>query len=207
MKVAILCEFSGIVRDAFIAAGHDAISCDLEPTESQGPHIQGDLRDYEWSGYDLIIGHPECTYLTVTANRAMKDNPGRMIDRVNAIIFFMDIWHKYKKKMLCIENPVGVMSTAFRKPNQYIQPYWFGDPAQKKTGLWLSNLPPLFATKIVNPDIITRNGYSCPSWMNTTGGEKKKYIDHPWHYGKSKKIRSRTFPGVAAAMASQWGDL
>lgn len=206
MKVAILCEFSGIVRDAFISRGHDAISCDLQPTEKPGPHIQGDLRDYDFEDRDLIIAHPECRYLTVTANRAMKENPARMINRINAVIFFMKLWNKYKHKMLCIENPVGVMSTIFRKPNQYIQPYWFGDPAQKKTGLWLSNLPPLFATKMVNPDIIKRETYSCPAWMNKTGGTKKKYTDHPLHYGKSRKIRSTTFPGVAAAMAAQWGD-
>ena len=104
MKVAVLCEFSGIVRDAFLAQGHDAISCDLEPTEKPGPHIQGDCRNYDWSGYDLVIAHPPCTYLTNVAGAAFKKNPNRIYDRFLAYDFCMHIWFLPVKKM-CLENP------------------------------------------------------------------------------------------------------
>jgi hypothetical protein len=204
MKILIACEFSGIVRDAFLKKGHHVISCDLQPTENFGPHYQGDVRDIVDRGWDMMIAHPPCTFLTVTANRWMNHPayPNRLRDQLEAVEFVKYLYNMPIKK-ICIENPVGVLSTKFRKPDQYIQPFWFGDPAQKKTGLWLKNLPKLTPTNIVEPEIIRRENYSCPSWMMKTGGEKK-YIDHPWHYGTSKKTRSRTFKGIAEALATQY---
>lgn len=209
MKVAVLCEESGRVRDAFLKLGHDAISCDLLPTSSPGPHIQGDARKYDWTDYDLIIAHPPCTYLTVAANRWLyhpddkhlltsdrrphPNYPYRYRDKIIAIEFVKWLWSIPVKRM-CIENPVGVLSTEFKKPTQYIQPYWFGEPTSKKTGLWLRRLPQLKPTNIVEPNIIKRNGYTCPDWMNSTGGG-------------CSVVRSKTFICVAATMAAQWGNL
>ena len=184
MKVAILCEFSGIVRDAFLAKGHDAISCDLEPTERPGPHIQGDCRDYDWSGYDLIIAHPPCTYLATSGNRWMKNNPERMNKRLDAIMFV--VWcMMLPVKKLCIENPVSVIASYIRPCDQSIQPWQFGHPEKKRICLWLENLPKLKSTKIMK--------------------EKKSRIHHMGSNVKNRgKERSRFYPGIAKAMAEQW---
>ncbi len=191
MKVLIACEFSGIVRDAFIKKGHDAISCDILPTDRPGPHYQGDVFNIINSrndSFDMMIAFPPCTFLTVTANRSFLNNPRRWRARLDAVMFVYNLINANIEK-ICVENPVGVISTHVRKPDQYIQPYEYGDPAQKKTGLWLKNLRLLGPTNIVEPKIIKRNGY----------------IDHPWHYGTSSKDRSKTFKGIAEAMAEQWG--
>jgi len=210
MKVAVLCEFSGIVRDAFIQAGHDAVSCDLEPSERPGPHIQGDCKNYDWSGYDLIIAHPPCTYLSVVANRAMKENPKRKIYRYLAFDFF--IWcYNLPVKMICVENPKGYINSHFRKPDQIIQPYFFGDSEMKTTCLWLRGLPPLIHAekdelffkkthvKKPEPKSILKSGKK--------RGQKVYFTEsHPGNNNKeASKNRSRTFPGIAAAMAEQWG--
>lgn len=184
-------------------------------------HIQGDVLKIINQKWDLIIAFPPCTYLTTTGNRWLYHpedkhlqtnkrrphplHPDRLKLQKEAIEFVKKIWSASVKKM-AIENPVGVLSTKWLKPTQYIQPYWFGDEAQKKTGLWLRGLPPLKPTNIVKPKIIHKESYSCPEWMYKTGGSKKKYIDHPWHYGTDSITRSKTFPGVAAAMAEQWGN-
>jgi hypothetical protein len=187
MKILIACEFSGIVREAFKAKGHDAWSCDLLETEIPGQHIQGDVLDILDKGWDMMIAHPPCTYLTCTANKYFLNNPQRWLKRYEAMLFVHRLFNCNINK-ICIENPVGVISSHIRKPDQYIQPYYFGDKAQKKTGLWLKNLPLLEATNIVEPKIIRKNGY----------------IDHKWHYGTCAKTRSRTFKGIAEAMAEQW---
>lgn len=205
MKVAVLCEYSGIVRDRFIYYGHDAISCDILPSESSGPHLQGDLFSFNWIGYDLIIAFPPCTYLTVTGNKWFKSEyknrfPNRIEDRKKAIDFFMKIVNLPCEK-IAIENPVGIMSTIYRKPDQIIQPYFFGDEAQKTTCLWLKNLNPLFhcseddlffeKTHVHKGDfVITPSGRKLPKWYSNN---------------KSSKIRSKTFPGIADGMALQWG--
>ena len=210
MKVAVLCEFSGIVRDAFLERGHDAISCDLEPTERPGPHIQDDCRNYDWSEYDLIIAHPPCTYLSKVANRAMKENPERIIDRMKALAFFLWCYYLPVKKV-CVENPVGFVNTQFRKPNQIIQPYYFGDSEQKTTCLWLRGLSPLIHVKqdelffskthVKKPE---------PKYILKAGKKKGQKVwfteAHPGNNNKQASInRSRTFQGIAAAMAEQWG--
>jgi hypothetical protein len=196
MNVLIACEFSGIVRDAFIERGHDAMSCDLLPTEKAGPHYPGDVFDVIDDGWDLMIAHPPCTYLAVCGNRWMKDNPEREILRKEAIVFFMKLVN-CDIPNTCIENPISIMSTIYRKPDQYIQPYEYGHSETKKTSLWLKGLPKLQPTKIVTPEYII-------------GKDGKKYSRI--HYmsqwkdpAKRARERSRTYTGIAKAMAEQWG--
>jgi len=197
MKVLVGCEFSGIVRDAFLDRGHDAISCDLLPTEIPGPHYQGDVMDIINDGFDLMIAFPPCTYLAVCGNRWMKNNPAREQSRKEAITFFMELASCNIPK-ICIENPVGIMSTQWRKPDQYIQPYEYGHPETKKTGLWLKGLPKLKPTNIVTPEyILGKDGkrYSRIHYMSQWNNPNDR-----------SKERSRTYPGISEAMAAQWGD-
>lgn len=201
MKVLIACEFSGVVRDAFLGRGHDAISCDLEPTEKPGPHYQGDVRDILYSeNWDLMIAHPPCTYLTTTANR-YYDYPGRKEKRDEAIKFFMELVNA-PVPHTAIENPVGYINTIYREPDQIIQPYYFGHPMKKTTCLWLKNLPLLQPTNMLpEPEPLyireTDKGKGKKiHWCETIGGSREKKF----------RERSRTFPGIAAAMAQQWED-
>ncbi len=136
MKILVACEYSGRVRDAFLKRGHDAMSCDFLPTESPGPHYQGDVFDVIHDGWDMMIAHPPCTYLTVAANRSFLNNPERWKQRLDAMLFVHALLNADIEK-ICIENPQGVISTHIRPPDQYIQPYEFGYPESKKTGLWL----------------------------------------------------------------------
>lgn len=200
MKVLIACEFSGTVRDAFIKKGHDAISCDLLPTESPGPHYQGNVFDIIDKGFDLMIAHPPCTYLSYAA-AGIWNNPGRSELREKALKFFIDLYNTPIEK-ICIENPHGFPRIAFRQPDQEIHPYYFGDKYVKRTCLWLKNLLPLehyeqnslFGQKKTHtekpkPDFIRKDGnkqYFC----STT---------------RSPKERARFWPGIADAMAEQWG--
>ena len=188
MKVLVACEFSGRVRDAFIAKGHDAMSCDLLPSEMPGPHYQGDVLDILNEGWDLMIAHPPCTHVAVSGARwfAEKRKDGRQQE---AIDFFMKLANADIPKM-AIENPVSIMSKVWRKPEQIIQPYMFGDPYSKKTCLWLKNLPPLESTNVVEPNIITYKDGSRFS------------ADYGW---SSNTRRSATYQGIADAMAEQWG--
>lgn len=201
MKVLIACEFSGIVRDAFTKLGHDAISCDLLPTESLGKHYQGDVFDIVNDGFDLMIAHPPCTYLTCTGNKwflpQFKDRfPNREQQRMDAIDFFMKLYISNIPK-IAIENPIGVMSSNFRKPDQIIQPYQFGHSVNKSTCLWLRNLPKLTPTNIVPRDGYTvyKSGKKANNWHHETG--KLPLEDR-------SRARSKTFQGIADAMASQW---
>lgn len=205
MKVLVACEFSGIVRDAFIKRGHDATSCDLLPTERSGPHIQGDVLDILDDGWDLMIAHPPCTHLCVSGARWWKEKQkdGRQKKAIEFFIKFMDA----PIDKIAVENPVGILSSVYRSPDQYIQPFWFGDSVQKKTGLWLVNLPDLQPTNIVDRGMI----YVDPRG-NKHGGEhtnraKKAYSPlMPLPRNEKRwKIRSRTFQGIADAMAEQWG--
>jgi hypothetical protein len=197
MRVAILCEFSGTVRDSFIRRGHDAISCDLLPTEALGPHIQGDLREHDWSGYDLIIAHPPCTYLCGMGVWWNHKRPERWALTDQAEAFFRFVWSIPCERM-AIENPIGVMSTRFRKPDQIIQPWQFGHEANKPTCLWTRGLPALVPTKIVDRGrfYTKKNGSRASVWSHQTSGRDKT---------KRAKIASTTFPGIAEAMADQWG--
>lgn len=201
MNVLIACEFSGIVRNAFSERGHDAMSCDLIESETPGQHYQGDVFDIINDGFDLMIAHPECTFLCVTGNKWMKPEfknrfPTRQQDRKDAIKFFMDLV-KAPINKIAIENPVGIMSTEYKKPTQYIHPYYFGDPHSKKTGLWLKNLNKLTPTDMVEPQMHTyKDGRKDPIWH--VESMKMPKVERT-------KFRSKTFQGFAKAMAEQWG--
>lgn len=183
MKILVACEFSGIVRDAFIARGHEAVSCDLEPTEKTGPHYQGDVKDIINQGWDMMIAFPPCTYLC-TAGSVHWKKPGILEKQQEALEFVRFLMGADITK-ISIENPVGVISTAIRKPDQIIQPYYFGHEKSKRTCLWLKGLPPLMATCIELSH--------CDFVMTMK------------HTKDRQKNRSRTFENVAFEMARQWG--
>ena len=192
MKVLVACEFSGRVRDAFIAKEHDAMSCDLLPTERPGPHYQGDIRDVIGYGWDLMIAHPPCTYLSNAGARFLYPNGELNNQRyklgMEAKELFMLLWEAPIKK-IAIENPVPSLIYGLPRYSQIIQPYQFGHPVQKKTCLWLKNLPELHPTKIVED----RQSTKVPgNWFNKGGKERQKN-------------RAETFQGIADAMALQWG--
>ena len=194
MKVLIACEFSGIVRDAFSAKGHDAWSCDLLPTERPGNHIQGDVLEILNDGWDLMIAHPDCAHLCVSGARwwKQKQEDGR---QQKAIDFFRKLFDAPIPK-IAIENPPGIITKAIRPPDQYIQPFWFGDEAQKKTGLWLKNLPKLVPTKIVDRGKI---------WIQKNGRKRGAAWTMCLPPSPDRwKIRSKTFQGIAEAMANTW---
>lgn len=182
MRVLVACEYSGTVRDAFIARGHDAWSCDLLPTETDGPHIQGDVRQAllatEW---DLMIAHPPCTHLAVSGARWFKDKRQEQAEALDFVRLLMDA----PVSKICIENPISVISTKIRKPDQIIQPWMFGHGETKATCLWLKGLPLLAPTRVVE------------------GREARVHRLPPspdrW------KLRSKTYQGIADAMAAQWG--
>lgn len=186
MRVAVLCEFSGIVRDAFIARGHDAVSFDLLDTEKPGAHLVGDVRKfhrYFWEQFDLAICHPPCTYLASSGARWFKDLERR--EKQDEAIGFVRWCMNLPIPKIAIENPIGVISTIIRKPDQIIQPWMFGHGETKATCLWLKNLPKLQSTNIVD------------------GRDARVHKMPP---GKNRwKERSRTYPGIAEAMAAQWG--
>jgi site-specific DNA-cytosine methylase len=197
MKVLVACEYSGVVRDAFLRAGHYALSCDLLPCEStaSGDHYQGDVRDVLDHGWDLMIAHPPCTYLSVSGmhwtKRGLRD-PKLTEDALVFVRMLMDA----PIKRIAIENPVSVISSRIRLPDQIIQPWQFGHDASKKTCLWLKNLPLLYATKIVEPRIVSgrkRWGNQTDSGQNRLGPSADRW-----------KIRSATYQGIANAMAAQW---
>ncbi len=189
MKILIACERYGMVRDAFIAKGHKAISCDILPTVTPGPHYQGHLEDYigEGSEWDMIIAFPPCTHLAVSGAKhfAEKRSNGK---QAYAISFFLMIANRNCKR-IAIENPIGIMSTYYKKPDQIIQPYQFGDSFKKTTCLWLKNLEPLQPTNLVNAgEFVIHGGKKFPKW-----------------YSNRTRDRDKTFPGIALAMAEQWG--
>ena len=190
MNIVIQCEFSGIVREAFRRRGHNAVSCDLEPTEVPGPHLQCDARDVLYMGWDMMIAFPPCTYLCSQGNAVQTGNKDvRLIGREEAIDFVKLLADADISK-IAIENPIGVLSTRFRRPDQYIQPYEYGHRVTKKTCLWLKNLPLLQPTNIISAD--PEDG---AMFMNGSGIHGK--FRQQW--------RSRTFTGIAEAMAAQWG--
>jgi hypothetical protein len=182
---------SGIVRSAFTDRGHYALSCDLQPTEIEGPHHLGDVRDVLDLGWDLLIGFPPCTHLAVSG---AKHFHRKEKEQKEALAFFRLLWEADIPR-ICIENPVGIASTRICKPTQIIQPWQFGDPHQKTTCLWLKWLPRLVPTNIVDKGefYVSPSGKRLPRWYSNYGG------------GCGKQ-RSFTFPGIAAAMADQWGN-
>jgi len=195
MKVLIACETSGTVRDAFIARGHNALSCDLLPTETGGPHRQGDIRDILDEPWDMIISFPPCTHIASSGARWFREKQadGRQQSAIDFFMLFAD--HPCPK--IAIENPVGIMSTQYRKPDQIIQPWQFGHDASKKTCLWLKNLLPLQGTK----NIPGRTVDGKERWGNQTDSGQNKLTpsDDRW------KLRSKTYQGIADAMSKQWG--
>lgn len=194
MKVLVACEESQAVCKAFRARGHEAFSCDIQECSGGHPewHIQSDVIPHLKDGWDLVIAHPPCTYLTVAGNRAMKENPDRMVLRYKAFSFVMEIVYAYMSgavPRLCIENPVGYLNTHYRKPDQIIQPYYFGDAYSKRTCLWLFNLPKLVPDNVVECKSLCQGGW----YEHSPKGVPRSV----W--------RSKTAPGIARAMAEQWG--
>lgn len=198
MKVLIACEFSGTVRDAFAKLGHDAWSCDLEPTNTLGNHYQGDVMDILADGWDLMIAHPPCTHLAVSGARhfEQKRKDGR---QQQGIDLFMQMINAPIPR-IAVENPVGIMSTIYQKPSQIIEPYEYGHNCTKKTCLWLKGLPLLKPTNIVDKGDV---------WVAKSGKRMSQ-----WYYDSSclppkerEKMRNKTFQGIADAMADQWGNL
>lgn len=183
MYVLIACEFSGVIRDAFTARGHEAFSCDLLPSETPGNHIRGDVRtimrySYKW---DLMIAHPPCTHLAVSGARWFKEKQKEQVEALDFVRFLMGM----SIPKIAIENPISIISSRIRKPDQIIQPWQFGHGETKSTCLWLKGLPKLEATEIVS------------------GREQRIHRMPP---GPDRwKERSRTFAGIAKAMAEQWG--
>lgn len=225
MKVLIGCERSAVVRQEFERRGHDAWSCDLVESEVTGNHVIADIREVcLWPGWDLFIVHPECTFLTV-ANTYIRRGCSKYTPEEahehqrQAIEFFMAMVNAPIDR-IAIENPIGIMSTIYRKPDQIIQPYQFGDDASKATCFWLRGLPPLMPTRFVEPRYSCRCGtvfeytlgkYGCPScgggnraarpfWGNQTRSGQNRLGP----CANRSAMRSRTYPGIAAAMAEQW---
>lgn len=183
MRILIACEFSGVVRDAFLTLGHDAMSCDVLPTEAEGPHYQGDVRDVLRDGWDLMIAHPPCTHLAVSGSRWFKDKAREQAEALDFVQTLMDA----PIAKIAIENPISVISSRIRKPDQIIQPWQFGHGETKATCLWLKGLPKLTPTNIVD------------------GREARVHRMPP---GPNRwKDRSRTYQGIADAMAKQWGGM
>jgi len=182
MKVLVACEFTGTVREAFAAKGHDAWSCDIRPTERPGKHLQCDVRGILNDGWDLMIAHPPCEKLSYAGMRWFKVQPNRMNEAKAAFAFFMELINA-PIPMIAVENPKGFTLKWYHRPDQIVEPYHFGHPVTKATGLWLKQLPPFMATLIIIDPFV--------NWTTYQGS----------HNGKA---RSRTFQGIADAMAAQW---
>lgn len=199
-RVLVACEYSGVVREAFRAKGHDAWSCDLLETDVPGQHFTGDVTPILEQHWDLIIAHPPCTDLAVSGAKhfAAKIADGR---QQRSIDFFM-LFANHPCQRIAIENPIGIMSTKWRKPDQIVHPFHFGDPHEKATCLWLKNLPPLAYTNVVEPEPKRRfpSGKAMPGWYY-----QASLLSHKT--GERGKARSKTFQGFADAMADQWGGL
>jgi len=190
MKVLIACEYSGTVRDAFIAKGHEAVSCDLLPTEKPGPHYKGSVLDILHRGWDVMIAHPPCTHLAVSGAAHFHRKRKEQAEALDFVRLLMNA----PIPRIAIENPVSVISTYIRKPDQIIHPWQFGHPEQKSTCLWLKGLPLLWPTNLVYDEMMA---------LPKNQRERLRYLPP----SKDRwKLRSATFPGIAQAMADQWGD-
>ncbi len=190
MRILIACEFSGRVRDAFIAMGHDVVSCDLLPTDRPGPHIQGEVELILEDGWDMMIAFPPCTYLCSSGLHWNKRVEGRSEKTHEAMLFVFNLIDA-PIKMIALENPIGCISTKYKKPDQIIQPWMFGEDASKSTCLWLKGLPLLEPTNIIKKK---RYANQTPSGQNKLGPSPDR-----------AKLRGTTYQGIADAMALQWG--
>lgn len=208
MRALIACESSGVVRDAFIRRGVDAWSCDLLASEVGGPHYQCDVRDVLGMGWDLLIAHPPCTFLSSSGLHWNRRRPGRSAQTEAAAAFAMELWRQ-EIPGVCIENPVGALSRYIGPPTQIIQPYQFGADASKRTCLWLRGLALLSPTEFVTPRVPNAAGVDMfgfligrPRWSNQTdsGQNKLPPSENRW------RERSRTYPGIAEAMADAWSS-
>ena len=195
MRVLVACEFSGTVREAFRALGHDAWSCDLLPTDVEGPHIQGDVLEVLSHGWDMMIAHPPCTYLASSGLHWNTKRPERARQTEEALRFVLALANAPIPR-IAIENPIGALSTRWRKPDQIIQPWQFGHDASKATCLWLIGLPLLTPTDVLPGGRTARRA-------NQTASGQNKLPPSPDRWKK----RSLTYPGIAAAMAAQWGTV
>jgi hypothetical protein len=195
MRVLVACEFSGAVRDAFIARGHDAVSCDLLPTDAPGPHIEGDVREVLTQDWDLMIAFPPCTYLCSSGLHWNTRRPERAALTEDALEFVRTLMDA-PIPAIAIENPVGCIGTRIRKADQTIHPYQFGHDASKRTCLWLKGLPRLTPTAYVPPRLV--NGK--PRWANQTDSGQNRLGPSADRWA----LRSLTYPGIADAMADQW---
>lgn len=197
MRVLVACEYSGVVRDAFIARGHDAISCDLLPTEAVGPHYRGDVRDILDDGFDLLIAHPPCQYLCSSGLHWNGRVPGRA-EKTEAALELVRVLLGAPVPRICVENSIGAISTRIRRPTQIVQPWQFGHPHSKSTAMWLVGLPALVPTDVLAPTRWQTNGR--PRWDNQTptGQNNLGPSANRW------KTRATTYAGIAAAMADQW---
>lgn len=199
MRILIGCEKSGVIRRAFRDIGHDAFSCDLEPSEDDSPfHIQGDLSHRLNDGWDMLIAHPECTFLCSSGLHWNCRTPGRA-DKTREAIEFAELLWRAPIEKIAIENPIGCLPTfsELMEYTQIIQPYEFGHDASKATCLWLKNLPPLVGTQYVEPRIV--NGKK--RWANQTDSGQNKLTPS----ATRSAARARTYEGIADAMAVQWG--
>ncbi len=220
MKVLIACEYSGIVRDAFISMGHDAISCDLLPSESPGPHIQDNVLDVINPTFDLMIAHPPCTYLCSSGlhwntRKSVDSTPENVIYTPEAVArqqktkdalkFIKMLWEAPIKR-ICIENPVGIINSRlpFMPRPQYIQPYEYGHDASKKTGLWLKNLPMLvpWSEDYVQPRLVEKNGRIYNRWANQTDSGQNALPES----ANRGHDRAKTYNGIAWGMLEAWHD-
>lgn len=196
LRVLVACEFSGTVRDAFTALGHDATSCDLLPTETPGQHYQGDVFNIIDQGWDLLIGHPPCTYLTNSGVRWLHSDPQRWQHLIDGAVFFRRLLEAPIPRV-AIENPIMhryATKIVGRKHDQLIQPWMFGHPEQKGTGLWLRGLPPLIGTEDVR------------AVMDHLPERERSRIHYMPQTKDRSKLRSVTYAGIAAAMAAQWSN-
>lgn len=194
MKILVACEYSGRVRQAFRDRGHDAWSCDLLPAEDDSPyHLDVDVLELLSEGWDMMIAHPPCTYLAVSGLHWNNKTPGRAEKTEEALKFVQALMDAPIHK-IAVENPVSCISTRIRKPDQIIQPWYFGEDASKKTCLWLKNLPKLVETNRLPGDSKTRRANQTPSGQNKLGPSADRW-----------KERSRTYQGIANAIAEQWG--
>lgn len=196
MRVLVACEYGGRVRDAFIDRGHDATSCDLLPTDAPGPHYEGDVFDIIDEGWDLLVAFPPCTYLCSSGLHWNKRRPERAAKTEEALVFVQALLAAPVPR-IALENPIGCISTRVRKPDQIVHPWMFGDDASKATCLWLKGLPLLTPTGSVAPRIVDGR----KRWANQTdsGQNRLPPSEDRW------KLRSLTYPGLAAAMSQQWG--
>lgn len=203
MRVLVACEFSGVVREAFRKRGHDAFSCDFLPSPDDSPyHYQLDVRRVLDSGWDLMIAHPPCTALTVSGNHVYAKGKPKADEREKAMELVIDLLYAPIDKV-CIENPVGVISSLLRKPDQTVQPYEFGDDASKRTCLWLRGLSPLpiIPSRRVPGRLVAWNGKMVERWSNQTDSGQNKLGPSP----DRAMLRSITYQGIADAMAETWG--